>query len=78
MQIQLLVIEKPIRRGALLSLPFINKDGLIGELKVEGTTDFSDNEMTEFRILREETQAKSKITTLDFRRADFFPFWGST
>lgn len=61
----------PIRRDALLDLTFINKGGLIGDIKVEGTTDFSDNEMAEFRILRGESQARSKVTALDFRRAEF-------
>lgn len=74
MQNPLLIFEKPVRRGALLDLTFINKGGLIGELKVEGTIDFSDNGMAEFRILRGESQTKSKITTQDFRRADYFLF----
>lgn len=34
----------PIRRDALLDLTFINKGGLIGDIKVEGTTDFSDRD----------------------------------
>lgn len=60
MQIPLLVIEKSVRRGTLLDLTFINKGGFIGELKGEGTIDFSDNEMAEFRILRGQSQAKKK------------------
>lgn len=60
MQIPLLVIEKSIRRGTLLDLTFINKGGFIGELKGEGTIDFSDNEMADFRILRGQSQAKKK------------------
>lgn len=78
MQIPLFVIGEPVRRGALLDLTFINKGGLIGDLKAEGTIECSDNEMSELRILRGESQAKSKIITLDFRRADFFPLQGST
>jgi len=31
----------------------------------------SDHEMVEFKILREARRAHSKLTTLDFRRADF-------
>lgn len=54
------MIEKLIRRGALLDLMLIYKGGLTGEQKVESTIDFSDNEMAQFRILRGKSQAKSK------------------
>jgi len=33
--------------------------------------DFSEHEMVEFKILRAGRRVKSKLTTLDFRRADF-------
>ena len=36
----------------------------------------SDHEMVEFKILREARRAHSKLTTLDFRRADFSLFMG--
>ncbi|PKU29548.1 glycerol kinase [Limosa lapponica baueri] len=64
------VIEEPMRRGALMDLIFTNKEGLIWDVKVKGSLGCSDHEM-EFRILRGGSRAKNKLTTLDFRRADF-------
>lgn len=65
------MIKDPARRGALLDLTLTNKERLIGDVKVKGCLGCSDQEMVEFRILRRENNAKSRITTLDFRRADF-------
>ncbi|GAB0202598.1 mitochondrial enolase superfamily member 1 [Grus japonensis] len=65
------VIEEPTRRGAMLDLILTNKEGLIGDVKLKGSLGCSDHEMVEFRILRAARRACSKLTTLDFRRADF-------
>ncbi|GAB0207196.1 hypothetical protein GRJ2_003185200 [Grus japonensis] len=65
------VIEEPTRRGAMLDLVLTNKEGLVGDVKLKGSLGCSDHEMVEFRILRAARRARSKITTLDFRRADF-------
>ncbi|GAB0207425.1 mitochondrial enolase superfamily member 1 [Grus japonensis] len=48
--------------------------GLVGDVKLKGSLGCSDHEMVEFRILRAARRARSKLTTLDFRRADFGPF----
>ncbi|GAB0179239.1 hypothetical protein GRJ2_000389200 [Grus japonensis] len=65
------VIEEPTRRGAMLDLIFTNKEGLVGDVKLKGSLGCSDHKMVEFTILRAARRAHSKLTTLDFRRADF-------
>ncbi|GAB0182026.1 hypothetical protein GRJ2_000667900 [Grus japonensis] len=65
------VTEEPTRRGAMLDLVLINKEGLVGNAKLKGSLSCSDHEMVEFQILRAVRRAHSKLTTLDFGRADF-------
>lgn len=61
------VIGEPTRRGALLDLVLTNRDGLVGNMKVEGSLGCSDHEMLEFKILRGQSRAKSRTATLDFK-----------
>ncbi|GAB0204924.1 hypothetical protein GRJ2_002958000 [Grus japonensis] len=68
------VIEEPTRRGAMLDLVLTSKEGLVGDVKLKGSLGCSDHEMVEFKILRAARRAHSKLTTLDFRRADFSLF----
>ncbi|GAB0210277.1 hypothetical protein GRJ2_003493500 [Grus japonensis] len=56
-------------RGA--SGPCTHNERLVGDVKVGGSLVCSDHEMVEFRILRGRSRAISRITTLDFRRANF-------
>ncbi|GAB0203631.1 hypothetical protein GRJ2_002828700 [Grus japonensis] len=65
------VIEEPMRRGAMLDLVLTNKEGLVGDVKLKGSLGCSSHQMVEFKILRAVRRARSKLTTLDFRRADF-------
>ncbi|KAK4814166.1 hypothetical protein QYF61_009984 [Mycteria americana] len=65
------VIEEPTRRGAMLDLVLTNKEGLVGNMKLKGSFGCSDHEMVEFKILKVPRGVHSKLTTLDFRRADF-------
>ncbi|GAB0183226.1 hypothetical protein GRJ2_000787900 [Grus japonensis] len=65
------VIEEPTRRCAMLDLILTNKEGLVGDVKLKGSLGCSDHETVEFRILRAARRARSKLTTLDFSRADF-------
>ncbi|GAB0189068.1 mitochondrial enolase superfamily member 1 [Grus japonensis] len=60
-----------MRRGAILDLVLTNKEGLVRNVKLKGSLGCSDHEMVEFRILRAARRARSKLTTLDFRRTDF-------
>ncbi|GAB0208424.1 mitochondrial enolase superfamily member 1 [Grus japonensis] len=65
------VTEEPTRRDAMLDLILTNKEGLVGDVKLKGSLGCNDHEMVEFRILRAARRAHSKLTALDFRRADF-------
>ncbi|GAB0205044.1 mitochondrial enolase superfamily member 1 [Grus japonensis] len=65
------VIEEPMRRSAMLDLILTNKEGLVGNVKLKDSLGCSDHEMVEFKILRAARTAHSKLTSLDFRRADF-------
>ncbi|GAB0194936.1 hypothetical protein GRJ2_001958900 [Grus japonensis] len=65
------VTEEPTRRDAMLDLILTNKEGLVGDVKLKGSLGCSDHKMVEFRILRAVRRAHSKLTTLDFRKADF-------
>ncbi|GAB0179197.1 hypothetical protein GRJ2_000385000 [Grus japonensis] len=65
------VIEEPTRRGAMLDLVLTNKEELVGDMKLKGSLGCSDHKMVKFKILRAARRARSKLTTLDFRRADF-------
>ncbi|GAB0207656.1 mitochondrial enolase superfamily member 1 [Grus japonensis] len=55
----------------MLDLVLTNKEGLVGDVKLKGSLGCSDHEMVEFRILRAARRVCSKLTTLEFRRADF-------
>jgi len=65
------VIEEPARRGAMLDLVLTNKEGLVGNVKVKGSLGCSDHELMAFKILRAARCVRSKLATLDFRRAHF-------
>ncbi|GAB0179473.1 hypothetical protein GRJ2_000412600 [Grus japonensis] len=61
------VTEEPMRtRSAMLDLVLTNKEGLL-----KGSLGCNDHEMVEFKILRAARRVHSKLTTLDFSRADF-------
>jgi len=65
------VREEPTRRGAMLDLVLTKMEGLVGNVKAKSSLGFSDHEIVEFKILWAERQVRSKLITLDFRRADF-------
>ena len=48
-----------------------NKEGLVGNVKLNGNVGCGDHEMVEFKILRAVRRARSQFATLDFRREDF-------
>jgi len=68
------VVEEPKRRVVLLHLVLANKEGLVEDVKVEGSLGCSGLEMVKFRILHGGSSAISKIKTLHFRRANFALF----
>jgi len=52
----------------LLDLVLTNKEGLAGNLKARDSLRCRGRETVEFRILYGRNKAKSRISTLDFRR----------
>ena len=60
-----------MRRGAMLDLVLTNKKGMVGNVRLKGSLGHSDHEIVEFKILRTARRTHSKLTTLEFRRADF-------
>ncbi|GAB0179564.1 hypothetical protein GRJ2_000421700 [Grus japonensis] len=71
------VIEESTRRGAMLDLVLTNKEGLVGNVKLNGSLGCSDHEIVEFNILRATRRVHSKLAALDFRRVDW-PLQGPT
>ncbi|PKU28198.1 glycerol kinase [Limosa lapponica baueri] len=62
--------EEPMMRGAMLDIVLTNKEGLVGNVKLKGSLGCSDHEIVEFKTIRAAQKMHSKLTTLDFRRAD--------
>ncbi|KAM9654465.1 uncharacterized protein ACIBXB_005124 [Morphnus guianensis] len=65
------VTEEPKRRGAMPDFVLTNKKGPIGNLKLKGSLGCSDHEMVEVKILRAARRVHHKLTTMNFRRAEF-------
>jgi len=64
-------VKKPTRRGILLGLVLMNKEGLVEDMTAGGRLSCSDHEMVNFRILHGGSRAISRTKTLDSRRANF-------
>lgn len=60
-----------MRKGVLLNLICINKEGLVEDVKVKGSLGCRNHKIVDFRILRAGMRVKSKLTPLHFSRADF-------
>lgn len=58
----------------MLDLVLSNKEGLMGNVNLQGSLGSQDHEMVEFEILRAVRRVHNKLATLDFWRADFGPF----
>ena len=65
------LVREPTRGSNILDLLFVNREGLVGDVKVGGHLRQSDHEMLDFSILVEPQRGVSRTATLDFRRADF-------
>ena len=63
-------MEKSTKSDAIRDLVLTNKEGLVGNVKLKGSLGCSDHEMVAFKILKAVRRVHSKLTTLDFRRAD--------
>jgi len=65
------VIEGPTRGDAILDLLLTDANELIGDIRIGGCLGCNDDTMIEFMVWRNMRQAKSKISMLNFRKANF-------
>ncbi|GAB0176455.1 mitochondrial enolase superfamily member 1 [Grus japonensis] len=65
------LLKEPTRKGALLDLLLMNREGLMGEVAIGGCLGHSDHEVVEFKIFGDSRKTDTQISTLDMRRADF-------
>lgn len=65
------LVREPTRGGNILDSLFVNREGLVGDVKVAGYLGQSDHKMLDFSILVEPRRGVSRTATLDFRRVDF-------
>lgn len=64
------VMEKPMRRGVLIGLDFINSEELVRDAKIGGSLWYSDYGMVKSKVLYGRRKISS-FSTLDYRRANF-------
>ncbi|KAK4818274.1 hypothetical protein QYF61_009992 [Mycteria americana] len=62
------VIDTPTQGDAIL---VTNASELIGDIRIGSSPGYSDHALVEFTVLRDMGQAKSKVRTLNFRKANF-------
>lgn len=67
-------VEEPTRGSVLLDLVLTNKECLVGDVKAGDSLGCSEQKLVEFRILCGRSKAKSRITALFFRIANFVLF----
>ncbi|GAB0190604.1 hypothetical protein GRJ2_001525700 [Grus japonensis] len=65
------VLKEPMRKGALLDLLLVNREGLVGEVAIGGCLGHSDHEVVEFKIFGDRRKTATKTSTLNMGRADF-------
>jgi len=68
------VIDNASRGDAILDLLVTNASELIGDRRIGGSLSCRDYALVEFRVVKDEGQAKSKVRTLNFRKANFQRF----
>ena len=60
--------EEPMKRGAMLDLVLINKEGLVGNVKFKGSLGCNHHEMVEFKMLRAPRRAQAHYGELQGSR----------
>ena len=63
------LVTQPARGSKILL--FVNREGLVGDVKAGGRLGQRDREMLDFSILVEPRRGVSRTATLDFQRTDF-------
>ncbi|GAB0204012.1 mitochondrial enolase superfamily member 1 [Grus japonensis] len=61
------VLKEPMRKGALLDLLLVNREGLVGEVAIGGRLGHSDHEVVEFKIFGDRRKTAPKTSTLELR-----------
>ena len=64
-------MDRPTSGDVILDLLVTNTSELIGDTKIGGSLGCSDHALAEYTVLRHMGQAKSKVRTLNFRKANF-------
>ena len=64
------LVKEPKSGSKILDLLLVNREGLVGDVKVGGHMGHSDHEMLDFSILVEPDRGVNRTATLDFWRAD--------
>ena len=64
------LVKEPVKGSKILDLLFVNREGLVGNVRVGGRLGHSDHEMLDISILAEPRRGVSRTATLDFRRAN--------
>ena len=64
------VIDSPTRGDAILDLLVTSASELIGDVMTGGSLGCSDHALVDFAVLRHVGQAKSKVRTLNFKKAN--------
>ena len=67
------VVWKSMRKGTMLNLILTNEERMVSN-KIMSSLGCSDHRIVEYKILRASNKVCSKLTNLDFRRADFSLF----
>ena len=65
------LVKEPTRGSKILDLLFVNREGLVGDVKVGGHLGNSNLKVLDFSILVEPWRGVSRTATLHFQRADF-------
>lgn len=65
------VPSEPARKDALLDLLFVSREGLVGDVMVDGCLGRRDHKIVEFTIFGVMRKMVSRVDTLDFKRANF-------
>jgi len=65
------LIDSPTRGDVILDWLVTNATEVISDIKIGGSLGCSSHALVEFTVLRDKGQVKSKVKTLNYRKAKF-------